>query len=421
MTQLRWLCSGLASSLIATAGVGVTLSACEGDGESGGASDAGLVDSKPWDSGNDLRDSAPQRNAARLTVVNAAHDLGPSSNIGTSAAVRLCFKEGSVAQNLSVAPYPPLPDRVVATGSSPVPGIYYGAGATFPAVGLDLAGRIIVPIVMSSKSLAGLGLEGLPGQPRTCDQLVGDTADLTVQLAENRDYWVLPAIDPGSLANDKAYVLALTGCVGDATTPNPGKCGIGFMAGRGPGRGNLKLTIYETSRTPVAPLGAQFLYVSTQANAFFSQANAKGSIQPGFVSNAADGGGFRPITDINPPSAKLSEVVAVTNVQEGDSFVFGPTSLNPLEAARGVPLLASSLRAIQQYSGLSSPTGGTVYPNGQNYVLIAVGDPDTGETRPFTKPDGTVGDGGDGSRFNARFFHFLAYPTDPVVEPYSPP
>ena len=30
------------------------------------------------------------------------------------------------------------------------------------------------------------------------------------------------------------------------------------------------------------------------------------------------------------------------------------------------------------------------------------------------------GSGGDGSSFNTKYFHFLAFPTDPVVKPYSP-
>ena len=388
-----------------------TLAACGDDTSGGGAPDAGLIDTTPRDGAKGGVDSALPGNTPRLTIINATHDLGPNANVGTSAAVRFCFKQGSVAQNLSVAPVPPLPATAVSGSPSGAPaGLYYGAGVTFTTGSVDFAGRIVVPIAMNVRSL------GIAGEA-TCDQLVGDTADAGFGdgLRENIDYWTLPRIEVGSIANGKSYILALTGCVGDATTPNPGKCGAGFVSGGGPGLGNLALTTYETTAPAMpstAPLGARFLHLSTQANAFFSQATAKGSIKPGFVSNPADGGGFRPITDVDPPLGKLSALSAVTDVTDGDSFVLGPKSLNPTEAARGVPLLPSSLAAIQTASGLGPSTGGSVYQNGQSYVFIAVGDPDTTETKPFLKPDGTPGgDGGDGSRFNPRFFHFLAYPT----------
>lgn len=421
MWHSGWLRSGLASLAVGATSLCATLAACGDDDGAGGTPDTGLTDTKPGDAGKDGSDAGPASNAPRLTVVNATHDLGPSATIGTSAAIRLCFKQGSVAQNLSVAPFPPLPDRASASNPSGPPGLYYGAGALLPTVGVDFAHRIVVPIVMNAKSLSVRGLDNVGPDQRaaTCDEIVGDAADAATGFTENADYWVLPQIEVGALANGKAYLLALTGCVGDAATLNPGKCGPGFVSGGDPGLGNLRLKIYETSQTPAAvPLGAQFLYLSTQANAFFSQATAKGSIRPGFVSNAADGGGFRPITDVNPPIGALSAITAVTNVTDSDSFVFGPKSLNPSEAEAGVPLLPSSLLAIQKYSGLGSSTGATVYQDGRNYVFIAVGDPDTNETKQFIKPDGTPGgDGGDGSRFNSRFFHFLAYPADPAVEP----
>lgn len=388
-----------------------TLGACGDDsGSATGDTDAGLIDTRPVDTGQAATDSGAGASGPRLTLVNATYDLGPNAAIGASAAIRLCFKQGSVVQNLSVAPVAPVPELAVAGSPPGKPGLYYGTGVKLPYVGVDFAGRIVVPIVMNVRSLD-------VGASATCDQLVGDAADAGFGegLRENVDYWTLPRIEVGSLANGKSYILALTGCVADAAPLNPGKCGVGFVIGGGPGRGNLALTIYET-RPPATPtpaqLGAQFLYLSTQANAFYSQATAKGSIQPGFVSNAIDGGGFRPVTNTDPPIGILAGISAVTNVTDGDSFVLGPRSLNPSEAARGTPLLPSSLLAIQAYSGLGPSSGASLYRNGGSYVFIGVGDPDLNETKPFV--NGTPGgDGGDGSRFNSRFFHFLAYPTAP--------
>jgi hypothetical protein len=428
MRRTRWLCSGLASVVAASGSVCATLAACSDEEVAEAPADAGLIDT----SRADVRSATPDAGAAgtpRLTFVNAAHDLGPTSVIGANAGIRLCFKQGSMAQNLSIAPFPPLPDRAPPgdSGVATAPGIYLGTGAMLPAIGLNFEGRIIVPILMNVKSLSVRGLDkNVPGsRGPTCDELIGDIdfTDARAPFVENVDYWVLPQIEAGTLANEKAYLLALTGCVGNATTINPGKCGPGFVGGGPAGIGNLKLTHYETTRSPVvAPFGAQLLYLSTQANAFFSQAAAKGAIQPGFVSSVADGRGFRAITDFNPPVEKLSEVVPVVDVKDSDAFVFGPKSLNPAEAALGMPLLATSLLAMQAYSGIAQAAAPAVYQNGRSYVFIAVGDPDINETPQFVKLDGTAGgDGGSGSRFNTRFFHFLAYPTDPTALPYSAP
>ena len=122
---------------------------------------------------------------------------------------------------------------------------------------------------------------------------------------------------------------------------------------------------------------------------------------------AAPGGSHVAVT-LSVPDAAGS----VANVQATDAFVFGPKSLNVSEALRGVPLLPSSLEAIQTYSGMSTP-----YESGRSYVFVAVGDPDTIETKQFLGG----GDGGPGSRVNTRFFHFLAFPTDPPVELYGIP
>lgn len=413
----------LRSALLAVAATASTLSvllAGCGDGGAGGgdASDAGLVDTHLGDVAKDRRDGGPPPASARLTIVNAAHDLGPASVLGTTSAIRLCFLQGASPETLTVLPFPPLPDRVLPGTGATLAGIPSASGVMLPSIGLDFARRIVVPVIVNARSLLNLE-DRAPGQPgATCDQLLGDTADARQGLVRNLDYWTLPPIEPGILASDHAYVVALTGCVGNAQTSNPGKCGPGFVRDEEniqPGVGNLKLTAYETSAAPLAaPFGAQLLYVSTQANAFFSQAGAKAAIRPGFFRDGVDGGAFRPITEPSPAPGALSAVVGVADVGASDRFVLGPKSLSPAEAAAGLPLLGSSLAEIKARSGLTSAPGEPSYPDGRNYVFIAVGDPDTNETKPFIKADGTPGtEGGAGSRFNNRFFHFLAYPADP--------
>ncbi|HSO32247.1 MAG TPA: hypothetical protein VLT33_07025, partial [Labilithrix sp.] len=247
--------------------LGATVVAC-GDDDSGSGSSSGTVpeasttDSPPGDSSLPDAADAAKPNFAKLTLINATTDMGPNSalNARGDAAIRVCFKQGTTAQNLGVAPYPPLPDKAPAVGTPP--GIFYGTGGTFPSFGLDLEGRIIQPIVMNAKTLLVKGVvnpgTGQPGT--TCDELVGDTADAAAGLVENVDYWILPPIEAGSFKKEKAYVLALTGCVGDATIANKDKCGASPPAGGAPGVGNLAVKVYETTTAPVSAtdLGAQF-------------------------------------------------------------------------------------------------------------------------------------------------------------------
>jgi hypothetical protein len=345
--------------------------------------------------------------------------MGPNAAIGGNAAIRVCFKQGTTDANLGVAPYPPLPDKASAAAPTAPPGIYYGTGGTFPSFGLDLSNRIIVPIVMNAKSLFARGIvnpgNGQPGT--TCDELVGATADAAAGLVANQDYWELPKIDAGTFLREKAYVLLLTGCVGDSPIVNGAKCGPGFTPGGGPGVGNLKVQIFETTRTPVSAtaLGVQFLHGSPQAQAIFGAVGLT-TFVPGFDKDPTDAGGFKavvPEAGVAYPS--LSPAVGVTGTADTDYFALGETNpLNPPAA-----LLPYPLTTIQALSGLGLPAAPTIYKDGKNFVFIAVGDPEQAETPPYVFPDGGPAPA-EPQNFNTKFFHFLAFPTDPTVVPYMP-
>src|SRR5205085_275281 len=118
-----------------------------------GGTDSPTGDGGPGDSGGEAAVDAGA--FAKLTLINATADMGPDSNIGTTGAIRVCFKQGTTAASVSVAPYPPLPDKRPVSNPTAPPGIYYGTGGTFPSFGLDLSTRIIVPIVMNAARLAG--------------------------------------------------------------------------------------------------------------------------------------------------------------------------------------------------------------------------------------------------------------------------
>jgi hypothetical protein len=432
MRNRDWLRYGLASMIVAGAGMGALLAACGDDDDVGPGTgpDTGSPDAPKTDGGGgDAADAAKvdAGSAAKLTFVNGATDLGPGVNengpSGINGAVRFCFETAVPPTALSVGPYPPLPDRKPTLAS---PGIPYGTGGTFPSFGLDLSNRILKPYIMSAKALRTGGIlnpdDGTPGT--TCDEIVGATKKKG-NFVENTDFWILDEIPAGTLLKEKAYVGVLTGCAGDSTL-NPGTtCGAGFTPGGAKGRGNLKITIYETNRVPVdaAKLGVQFLHASPQTNAVFGPGGAAPrDLTPGFV-DAPDGGSFDASTYTPAVSAPivlntLTPALGVTGTQDTDFF-----ALNQTGGSNNTPLAPLGLRSINALSGFGE-VATTIYKDGKNFVFIAVGDPTAGAGNfPFQNGDGGFGasnpDGGD-LKFNTRFFHFLAFPTDPVIEPYAP-
>jgi hypothetical protein len=429
---------GLASIIVAGTALGATIVACGDDdsgsssGSSGTVPDAATTDSPVGDSATADAADAAKPNFAKLTFVNAVTDLGDGQTPATASAtslndrgdtaIRICFKQGTTAQNLGVAPYPPLPDKP--KGTQTVAGVFPGTGGTFPSFGLDLEGRIIVPIVMNVKSLLKLGVvnpgNGQPGT--TCDELVGDTADAAAGLKEGEDYWTLPQIDAGTFKKEHSYILALTGCRGDTKLgADISKCGANPPDGLTKGNGNLKVSIFETNTTPVSAtqLGVQVFHASPQLNDLF----AKGAIPwtPGFTADP-DGGAFTAAVDAPIKLGELTAVKGVTGVKDSDFFAVNAT--DPRTPTTPKALAPIPLPLIQALSGLGLPTAPTVYQNGKNFVFLITGDPQQptfqGTDGGCTLPPPNCGTGTDGTSFNTRSFHYLAFPTDPVIEPYKP-
>lgn len=436
MRNREYLRYGLASMMVAAVALGAGLAAC-GDDENtdpGTNPDSGTgadTSTNPTDSGADVKDAAPPVNFAKLTFVNAATDLGPGFDApgpsGRGQPIRICFEQAVAPAALSLAPYPPLPDN---KPSKAQPGIAIGTGGTFPSFGLDLQNRALKPYVVSAKSLFIKGVlnpgDGSPGP--TCDEVLG-TKKTMYNLVENTDYFVLPVIPAETFQRDKAYVIALTGCVGDAAEENKGKCGADSALVTGAkGLGNLKVVVHETNRTPISAtqVGAQFLHVAAPTNFNLSNVPPSGfPITPGFVTkddqDAAtgyDASSYQAVTAAPAALGSFSPVIGVTGVNDGYAFAANKTTpnANPLIASQ--PLAPVPLPLIQALSGLGMPTAPTVYKAGANYVFIAVGDSsettfaDTTGDAAAPPPNGT-------GAFNTRSFHFLAFPTDPVVVPYS--
>ncbi len=429
MRNREYLRYGLASMIVAGATLGAVLAAC-GDDEN---TDPGTgVDSGPGNetsTGDSSTDSSVKDaaviNFAKLTFINAATDLGPGFDTPTAAGInqpiRICFEQSVAPAALSLAPYPPLPDN---RPSKAAPGIALGTGGTFPSFGLDLQNRALKPYIVSARKLLEKGVknpgDGSPGP--TCDEILG-TKKAMYLLEENKDFFILPVIPADTFKRDKAYVIALTGCAADASSQavldNKTKCGDPTKITGAAGLGTLSAIIQETNRTAISAtaLGAQFFHASAQINAVFGPSPGAGlMLTPGFMGKD-DGGDFdaskfSPAVPAPITYGTLSPAQGVTGVIDSDYFVLNRQ--NP--AAPQFPLAPFPLPLIQALSGLGLPAAPTVYKNGANYVFIAVGDKDE---PTFSDEAGVRGDGGDGTSFNTKSFHFLAFPTDPVVVPYS--
>ena len=381
----------LLTSLVFTA---IAAAAACGDDEASptDASDGGgLIDSFLVDTSAET--TITPAVSTRLTFVNAAHDLGAQASFGGSnSTVRLCFSTASMFGAAAIGALVPAPDFVMEGSATGLPGVDQGRGVTLPDFGLSAGQHALYPIVISSRVIASTGLID-----PTCDQLL--RGDSNFMLQEDIDYWTLPVLAPFTLQPKHAYILALTGCSGNATTVNPGKCGPGFTFGKGDGIGNLALHVFE----PLTLAGAQFLHLSSAANAFFAASNERSRIEPGLdIAQAGlnDGGTsptFVPIAGIDPPLYTVSPVTT-TSLTDKAVVELGRSRFSPGR-------LSSFLSDVAVASGRTD----LPYTTGGSYVFVAVGDPDVGETPSETQVP--VDGGGNTFSANSRAFHFLGFPS----------
>lgn len=419
MRNTQWLRFGLSTFILVGAGMTGLLVACSSDDDNptpapstDSGADTGTTDgSTDEDSGSDAgNDSGPTLPNAKLSIVNAATDLGPDAKIDDATnfqAARICF--GVTADIVNPAPAIP--------GTAPsgltVPGLYIGTGGIVPSFGIPLEGLTIYPYLMNAASIFK---RGIPAS-QSCADLLNKNSNFDGggALAENTDFWKLPPIQAGTFKNGKSFVLVLSGCAANATA-DATKCGSGFTAGNGPGLGTLKVDVLEIDRETAVPadaIGTQFIHASyAMANALLGQDGKPLPIIPGFIKNQADQiEGFLPATDVAdggvaplaaPTALKAVKGVEFTTTDGGPGERFTP---NGTIASPQIAQLAIPLSSIEALSGLKAGT----YANGKAFTFIMVGDP----AEPPTK---TVEIGGNSTPIpNFRTFHFLGLENDPVV------
>ena len=224
-------------------------------------------------------------------------------------------------------------------------------------------------------------------------------------------YFELPPIPAGLLLRNKTFLLLATGCRPTATRRagvTDGQCGPTYNGTTG----NLGIIAFELDRSPRAntEMGVQFAHAAAPANDFVKQ-----PVLPGMVLD----GSFTPLGDAAVAYASLNKDAAtpVTGVAPTDSF--GVRVQLPVGPdASIVPVtLAASLPQIQFSTIVDSGTP-SFYANGVNYTFVAVGDPNVPQyIDPF---DGGPSAPDAGGRPNGYTFHYLGFPNDPTLPPFTP-
>lgn len=410
MRNTRWLRFGVTSILFAGLSMTGLLVACSDDETTptptptdDGGSDAGNDGATPTDSGSNDAETpdASKPTFAKLTLINAATDLGANADVDEAThfqAVRICYGTGGI-----VVPTPALP-TTAPTGLN-VPGLYIGTGGVVPTINkdVDLGTLAITPYILNAAALAKRGVAD-----KDCASLLNPAFDAGGgPLVENVDYWKLPEIAKGTLAQEKSFALVLSGCAGDAVVEPAAKCGEGFTSGA-PGLGTLKVSVLEIDRATKAEadaVGTQFIHASPAAKAVLVNDGTPIPIIPGYVSEgdggADAGANFLPATDATAAGVELLAAPGALKQVKGVDFA-GKFTPNGLIEDPTFQQLARPLAEIEKVSGLAAGT----YANGKSFTFVFLGDPSAPPT--VTVGEATIG--------NLRAPHFLGIENDPVVK-----
>ena len=406
MRNTRTLRYSLTSLTILVAALGAALVAC-GDDDDNANPPPGTpgTDSGPGaDTGvGPARDAAaeagPKKDGARLQLVNAVFDLGPGGGQGSpvQGALRICYGIGASADTAVISPLPPLPNRTVSE-MQPFPGVFVGTGGPVQSTGLDLSKVAVVPYIMSALSLSSRGfVKRTDGKPDTSCADIFDPSKLDggAPLVLGRDYWKMPAINPGTLLDEKSYILVLTGCSGNAgrTTQTSARCGTGYTVdGDGVNsNGNLTITVHEVDRGLVVAadkLGVQFVHASPAGDVNLKAASIP--VVPGFQTSPEAGTGmtgFRGIT--GGVAIPLNTKSMFTQVAAPDASADSFTAAEPLgPLSFKLPLILTAT--------YGAPNPAALAP-GKAVTFVALGDPNV--------------DAGPGG----AKFHYLALPNNPEI------
>lgn len=421
MRSRNWINLALATAALTAATIPFVVTGCSGDDETPG-SDAGTDSSTKSDSSTttdgatsdgatstdggttDSGDGAVAAERARVTIVHAAS--------GATPPVRICFATGQMADgsDQAMSPLPPLPyddsdpSRLIG-GASGFPGLPPGSGGALPKLPTDPATIAISAYVLdaTNTTVKALKKSTFANDPKTCADLIGPKGQGGL-LTLNTHYWRLPTIPKGALANEKSYLVALTGC--PSTPGTPGVCGKAADGGT-PTYPNFGAVLAELDRTAhtTGKLNAQVANMSTALEATIAPSSITAA---GFTSLPGADAGTIPLgTSIQLGKVAGATAVGTATVADLTSkyAFFFQTSLGGGDGGAGPNTVALPLTTIEKLSTGKDPASpSTYFANDKNYTFIILGDP--------TAPPLVV-DGGANPNYNGHGVHVIAVPNDP--------
>ena len=349
-------------------------SSSSGENTSGGSSGENTSSS----SGGSSSGEVPEPKKAAVFVAHGFNEIGP---------VRICFaasEEAPPATDATPRPVPPLP--AAGAGAQPNPPLLPGTGGFLPDLGNDLAELHIQPyIVREASRLAALAADP---QATTCDKLIGAGKPLVA----GTDYYVLPPIPKGKLANEKTFVLVAVNGSDDPPADPPVGANVGVI-------------IKEVDRaTEIAAdkAGLQFLngskYIAAGVTPFLYRG---ASVDP---SKEWYAGEEKVLADTLLPAAAVAvEAINATTNGHGIKANLGEGENDYFHEREG------SLIPVKNWSDLSDSAGiqkddednSLYFQSGRSFTFIFLGNPAAGPINPAT---------GD---FKGP--HFLVIPNDPVI------
>ena len=298
-----------------------------------------------------------------------------------------------------------------------VPAVPVGAYAVLPFKSIDPSSYFLTAIAIKPQAIARItAMKG--GVTPNCGDFMKDavleptaagTDNTGAVPVENKDFYVLATIQPGTFKAGKAYLGLATGCPKGLDAAAAVKCGPGYDTNTG----NARVVAYEydTTTKPGANNGVQFIHGSQEADPVLGLG---GQVDPSvlpFVTATpvagADGGpGDGRVTLGAAAGVKFSTSVATSAVTPTPALV----TTAPLTFASkfGIASVASGSDITNQSVAVwaGAATGGTpaadYFKAGENYAFIAVGDPSQPQTVPGA--DG-------GATFNYNSFRIVAVPT----------
>ena len=403
MIKTKWLHFGLIGCAL---GGFAAIAACSSNDivdpgtDSGTDIDTGIID--PPDTGveGDAGTDAAKPAFPKVALLHASTAFGP---------IKLCLA-GKQTET------PNITTELLPTDILPksVPAVPVGAYAVLPFKSIDPSSYYLTAIAIKPQAIARItALKG--GTTPNCGDFMKDavlepTADSTpndgVKPIENKDFYVLATIQPGTFKAGKSYVGIATGCPKGFDASAAVKCGPGYDMAKGNAR--VVAFEYDTATNPGANNGVQFIHAAQEADPVLGLG---GTVDPSVVPFvtatpvAGDGGAGRVIlgsaTGVDfKNSVNLGKAIPSAALVTTAPLTFASTF--------GISSVASGNDVTNQSIALwaGAATGGTppadYFKPGQNYAFIAVGDP----SQPPTVPGA---DGGPTTNYNT--FRILAVPT----------